>query len=262
MKYKKIFAELFFSVAFVILEIETAFAWDYIGHAEASSNVKIRPEISAKITKIHFDEGAFVKKSETLFTLDTAEFQAEVSLKKAELSSAQAKLDGAEKYHSRLKTTDKRGVSASDIDMAESEVKQAQSAVGEAKAALKIAQVQLNRTKITAPFSGKIGKINFYQGSYVSHEDVLCEIVQINPIRILFAMPDKDYLIFKNSTKNFKYELFLADGSLFSGKIEKDFEDNAMNPETGTINIWLKTDNENNILIPGSLVHVKVTESE
>ena len=262
MKYKKIFAELFFSVAFVILEIETALAWEYIGRAEVSRNVKIRSEITARITKIHFNEGTFVKKSATLFTLDTAEFQAEVSLKKAELSSAQAKLDGAEKYLSRLKATDKRGVSASDIDVAESEVKQAQAAVGEAKAALKIAQVQLNRTKITAPFSGKTGKINFYHGSYVSPEDVLCEITELNPIRILFAMPDKDYLIFKNSQKNFKYELFLADGSLFSGTIEKGFEDNSMNPETGTINIWLEANNENNVLIPGSLVHVKVTESE
>lgn len=262
MKYKKIFAELFFFAAFIILEIETAFAWDYIGHAEASRSVKIRPEISSKITKIHFDEGTSVKKSGILFTIDTAEIQAEVSLKKAELSSAQAKLDCAEKYLSRLKTTDKRGVSASDIDIAGSEVKQAQAAVGEAKAALKIAQVQLNRTKITAPFDGKTGKINFYQGSYVSPEDILCEIVQINPIRILFAMPDRDYLIFKNSQKNFKYELLLADGSLFSGKIEKDFEDNSMNPETGTINIWLKADNEDGILLPGSLVRVRVTESE
>ncbi|MBR1486734.1 MAG: efflux RND transporter periplasmic adaptor subunit [Synergistaceae bacterium] len=262
MKYKKIFIKLFLSVAFVISGIETAFAWDYIGRAEVSRSVKIRPEINARITKIHFDEGAFVEKSANLFTLDTAEIQAEVSLKKAELSSAQVKLDGAEKYLSRLKATDKRGVSASDIDVAESEVKQAQAAVGEAKAALKIAQVQLNRTKITAPFAGKIGKINFYHGSYVSPEDVLCEISELNPIRILFAMPDKDYLIFKNSQKNFRYELFLADGSLFSGIIEKDFEDNSMDPETGTINIWLKANNENNILLPGALVRVRVTESE
>ena len=247
---------------FVILKIEASFAWDYIGHAEASRSVKIRPEISARITKIHFNEGSFVKKSGILFTLDTAEIQAEVSLKKAELSSAQAKLDGAAKYLSRLKATDKRGVSASEVDIAESEVKQAQAAVNEAKAALEIAQIQSKRTKITAPFSGKIGKINFYYGSYVSPEDVLCEIVELNPIRILFAMSDRDYFTFRNSQKKFKFELILSDGSLFSGAVEKDFEDSSMNPETGTINIWLKVDNENNILLPGSLVHVRVTESE
>ena len=88
----------------------------------------------------------------------------------------------------------------------------------------------------------------------------MCEITELNPVRILFAMPDRDYFDFRNPNKNFKFELFLSDGSLFSGAVEKDFEDSSMNPETGTIDIWLKAENENNILIPGSLVRVKVIE--
>ena len=59
-----------------------------------------------------------------------------------------------------------------------------------------------------------------------------------------------------------KYELILADGSPYSGTIEKDFEDNVMNSGTGTINIWLKVSNEDNILLPGALVRVRVTSGE
>ena len=251
---------LIFALIFVLSAISTANAFEYIGHAEAVRNVEIRPEISARITKIHFSEGTFIENSSTLFTLNTAQFQAEVSLKKAELSHAQAVLEGAKKYLSRLKATDQRGVTASDIDNAESEVKQARASVEEAKSELKISQIQLNNTKITAPFSGLVGKINYHQGSYVSPENVLCEIVQVNPIRILFAMPDRDYLKFKNSDKKLKYELILADDSLYTGTVEKDFEDNVMNPETGSINIRLKVNNENNIFLPGSLVRVRITE--
>ena len=75
-------------------------------------------------------------------------------------------------------------------------------------------------------------------------------------------MPDRDYLSMKNMHGKMKYELILADGSLYSGTIEKDFEDNVMNSDTGTINIWLKVGNEDNILLPGSLVRVKVTSGE
>ena len=75
-------------------------------------------------------------------------------------------------------------------------------------------------------------------------------------------MPDKDYLSLRNTGKNLKYELTLADETLFNGTIEKDFEDNTMNPETGTINIWLKADNQDNILLPGALVRVTVTSEE
>ena len=249
-------------IAFIILITSgTAFAWEYIGYAEAVQRVQIRSEISAKITKIHFHEGSYVDRSAALFTLDASEFQAEVSLRKAELSMAQAKFDGAFKYYNRLKAT-KKAMSASDIDNAESEELQAKAAVDAAKANLRTAEIQLSRTKITAPFSGRIGKINFYPGSYVSPENVLCEIIQLNPIRILFAMPDRDYFSIKNSQKKIKYELLLSDGSLYSGRIEKDFEDNIMNSDTGTINIWLKVSNDDNILIPGALVRVRVTAGE
>ena len=251
---------LIFTLIFISSAMSTANAFEYIGHAEAARSVEIRPEISARITKIHFNEGTFVNKSLTLFTLNNAQFQAEVSLKKAELSHARAVLEGASKYLSRLKAADQRGVTASDMDTAQSEVKKARAMVEEAKAALQISQIQLNNTKITAPFSGLIGKINYHNGSYVSPENVLCEIVQVNPIRILFAMPDRDYLKIKNSGKKLKYELILADDSLYSETVEKDFEDNVMNPETGTINIRLKVSNENNILLPGSLVRVRITE--
>lgn len=247
-------------LALVLLNLNfAAFAEnrEYIAHAEAVRTVKIRSEVSAKINKVHFNAGAFINKSETLFTLNSSQFQAEVSLKKAELAHAQAKLDATLKYLSRLKAADKRGVTASDLDAAEGEVMQCRAALDEAKAALKLSQIELNKTKITAPFAGRAGKINFYEGSYVSPEAVLCEIVQTDPVRVLFAMPERDYMSVKD-LKSLKYELILADGSLFSGLVEEDFEDNAFNSETGTINIWLKVSNENNILLPGAFVRVRI----
>ena len=248
------------AVFIIVMSGVKACAWEYVGYVEAIQRVQIRPEISAKIVKTHFREGTFIKKGATLFTLNTALLQAEVSLKKAELSHAKAELDGAVKYLARLKATDKRGVPASDVEAADSEVNKAKAVVAEANAALKAAQIQLGYTRITAPFSGRVGKALFHTGSYVSPENVLCEIVQTNPVRIVFAMPDRDYLSMKASQKNAKYELILPDGALFSGDVSKDFEDNVMNPESGTINIWLQVDNANDYLLPGAMVRVRVTE--
>ena len=248
------------AVFFAVILCGEARAYEYVGYAEALQRVQIRPEISAKIVKTHFREGAYIKKGATLFTLNTALLQAEVSLKKAELSHAKADLDGAVKYLARLKATDKRGVPASDVEAAESEVNKAKAVVAEANAALKAAQIQLGCTRITAPFSGRVGKSLFSTGSYVSPENVLCEIIQTNPVRIVFAMPDRDYMSMKASQKDAKYELILPDGALFSGDVSKDFEDNVMNPDSGTINIWLRVDNDSDILLPGSMVRVRVSE--
>lgn len=245
----------------IILTCKASFAGEYIGYAQSIQSVRIRPEVSAKITRIHFHEGSYVNQSQTLFTLDNSEFQAEVLLRRAELAQAEAKYNGLKKYLARLKATLNRATPKSELDNTESEMLQAKAALDGAKANLRLAEIRLSHTKINAPFSGKAGKINFHTGSYVESENTLCEIVQINPIRILFALPDKDYLsLIKRNSQGLKYEIVLADDSLLSGDVTKDFEDNVMNSQTGAVNIWLKADNADNILLPGSLVRVRVSE--
>ena len=56
----------------------TADAQEYIGHAEAFQTVHIHPEISARIIRVNFTEGSFVKEGVILFTLNSAQFQASV----------------------------------------------------------------------------------------------------------------------------------------------------------------------------------------
>ena len=231
---------------------------EYIGKAEAIQSVNLCPEITARITKVHFKEGSFVKEGQTLFSLDTLQFQANVSLRNAQLSQAQANLDKAKKYLSRLNAADKRSVPASDLDVAKSDVQQAEAMVAEAKATLQLARIDLNHTKITAPISGFIGKVQYTRGNYVSDGTVLATITQTNPIRINFSMTDRDYL--RNKDSNLSSQIKLADGSLYSEAGTLDFINNTMNAETGTISIWLKFPNDSNILKPGALVRVLLTE--
>ncbi len=229
---------------------------EYIGHAEALQTVQIHPEVSARISKVHFSEGSFVKEGAALFTLNSSQFQAQVQLGKAKLSHAQAVLDGAKKYLSRLKTADKRSVPASDVDTADSELKQAQAQVEEAKAELRLSQIDLNNTRITAPISGYIGRAEFTKGGYVTPDDVLASIVQTDPARISFAMTDRDYLAHKDS--HAEYELVLADGRVYPQKAVLDFASNVMDSDTGTITLYLRVPNENHTLIPGAIVRVRV----
>ena len=234
-----------------------ASAQEYIGRAEATQTVQLHPEISARITRVQFAEGSFVKEGATLFTLNPAQFQAQVQLRKAQLAHAQAVLDGAKKYLARIKTADRRSVPASDIDTADSEVKQAQAQVAEAKAELKLAQIDLNNTRVYAPISGYIGRAEFTRGNYVSPENVLASIVQTDPARISFGMTDREYLA--NKDKAAEYILTLADGSTYPHKAELDFTSTTMDPETGTITIFLRVPNENHTIIPGAIIRVNVT---
>ena len=224
---------------------------EYTGFVQAVQTVQIRPEISAKINKVHFQEGSFVKAGQTLFTLESSQFNATVALRKAELQNSEANLDKAKKYLQRLKAADKRSVPASDMDTAEANVKQASATVAQSKANLQIAQINLGYTKITAPISGLIGRAEFTKGNYVSSGSTLAVIVQIDPIRVAVDIPDREYLNVKNN--DYKAEI---QGYKFSG--EHEFDDNSINSSTGTIKTWWSFNNPENNLIPGANARVRL----
>jgi RND family efflux transporter MFP subunit len=214
------------------------------------------------IETVHFKDGSIVKEGEPLFSIDKRQYQATVSLRKADLSKAQAGLSRAAQYNERMKAADKRSVSASDLDFAANDVLQSKASIEQARAALQLAQIDLDYTKVAAPISGRISKAEATKGNYVTPAGgPLAAIVQINPIRVAFAMPDRDYLeqreTFGASLEAvYDTTLVLADGSVYPHKGERDFEDAAMDEKTGTIMMHLRFSNADGILVPGSMVRV------
>src|SRR5687768_4974254 len=63
---------------------------DAIGKTVAREVVSIQPQVSGRITKIHFTDGANVKKGQLLFTIDTRPFEASLRQAQANLSKDSA----------------------------------------------------------------------------------------------------------------------------------------------------------------------------
>ena len=63
---------------------------DAIGKTVAREVVSIQPQVSGRITKIHFTDGANVKKNDLLFTIDTRPFEANLKQAQANLSKDEA----------------------------------------------------------------------------------------------------------------------------------------------------------------------------
>jgi RND family efflux transporter MFP subunit len=254
-------------VLYAAENVDIAVGHEYIGNVEPIQSVAIRPHVTGEILSVHFKEGSMVKEGNLLFTLDAKQYQATVDLRKADIARAEANLDRASKYYARLKSSDSRSVSATDLDFAANDVLQGKAEVAQGKAALKLAQIDLDYTKIKAPISGRIGRALFTKGNLVSPSGgVLAEIVQLDPIRVSFALPDRDYLdqmdVFK-ATGGSVYDttIRLANGSLYPMKGERDFEENAMNEDTGTMTMRLRFDNAAGMLVPGEMVRVEAKPS-
>lgn len=149
-----------------------------VGSLRSENAVILRPEISGRIAEINFQEGGSVTKGQTLITLDSA-------IARAELAQAQAALSLANSQHRRAQQLSQQGfISSQARDESASQLKVQQAAVA-------LAQAQLEKTVITAPFDGLIGLRQVSVGDYVSPGDELAPLESIDPLNVDFRVPEQ-----------------------------------------------------------------------
>ena len=76
---------------------------DEVGHTVAREVVSVQPQVSGKITEIHFADGADLKKGDPLFTIDPRPFEAQLNAAQANLAQSKAALDFARIEFDRVK---------------------------------------------------------------------------------------------------------------------------------------------------------------
>lgn len=238
-----------------------------ISYVEAINEVNLLPQVTGAVENILFSEGSVVKEGDVLFEIDPSKYQAAFDLAQARLDSVQANLVKAERdYNRQVKLSDEKFASKATFDMAESAYLQAKAAVEEAKANLDLATIDLDRTKVRAPISGKIGKALVTKGNYVvASQVVLAKIVQVNPVRISFSMTDKEYATLQKhqySKEDLMARITLANGDVVTEKVVDTFLDNAINPNTATLSVYADVGNESNSLIPGNYVQSSISDNK
>ena len=90
---------------------------DEVGKVVAREVVSIQPQVSGRITRIHFTDGADVTTGQVLFTIDPRPYEAQLNSAEANLGQAKAALDLAKINFDRVASvTDQRAVSRQDYD--------------------------------------------------------------------------------------------------------------------------------------------------
>ena len=238
---------------------------DSAGRIEAKYSVDIVARINGWLQKSYFEEGAKVKKGQTLFLIEPDQYQNLVNTASANVRQAQAALTNAEKELARAQELVKSDyVSKSYYDQALATRDSARAALDAAKAQLADAKLNLSYTKITSPVDGKIGKIIITEGNLVNTATgPIARVVSTSPIYVLFNLKSSEFLKLKKNDNsddfaNMEVKLQLADGTLYDevGKIE--YVGNEVNPTTGTIDLRATFENANELLVPGDFVSVMV----
>jgi RND family efflux transporter MFP subunit len=247
----------------------------FLGQFSAIEHVELRAQVGGTLTQIGFKDGDIVRKGALLFTIDTTPYQIKVSQAVAQLESAQTRLDLATRELERaeiLKRTD--AGTTENVDQRLAEKQAAQAAVHEAEALGRDAQFDLNRCRITAPFTGRIGSHlvsvgNLIAGSRAggSATTLLATLVSVDPIYLNFDMSEADYLTFlrarpkqKNSLAD-KVDAALSDEPSFTHEGTLNFIDNVLDRSSGTIHARATMPNRDFLLTPGAFARVRLALS-
>jgi membrane fusion protein (multidrug efflux system) len=170
---------------------------DYAATLKSQQTVEIRPKITGYIEKIMVDEGAYVKKGQLLFRLNSNDLQATVRSAEAQVKVAEADLNTAKINVSTTKPlVEKNIVSKYDLESVESAFKAREAQLAQAQANLENAKANLQYTYITSPANGVIGTIPYRVGSLVgtTSAEPLTVVSSSGKMYAYFSLNEKDYL--------------------------------------------------------------------
>ena len=241
----------------------------FSGRINAVDYAEIRPQVSGRITEIRFHDGQKVKAGDILFVIDPRPYQAAVSKAEGDLASAINNARLARIEHDRGDRLVKAGALAQEsYDQRMNADGVAQAAVQSARAALAAAQLNVDYAYVKAPISGRISRAEITLGNLVgaaASPPLLASIVSDNGVYADFEVDEQTYL---NNVRNhaqtqdqqqaIPVELRVEgdSGHVYHGTIESF--DNRINTGSGTIRARARFGNDDNSLVPGMFVSVRM----
>jgi membrane fusion protein, multidrug efflux system len=180
---------------------------DYIasGPIVVENQVEIAAQRDGVVAEIFVETGAIIKKGQLLAKLDDRQLTANRDAAAAKARSTEADLKNWESgakvaaaERDRSEQLWKANVIAKEqaektkyqYDAAEFEVERQREDMKYAQETLKSLELELEKTRITAPFDGVVARRYLHVGQEVAKNDRLLWISAVSPLRVKFALPE------------------------------------------------------------------------
>lgn len=140
----------------------------FSGYTAANRRVEVRSEISGKVIAVHKAKGSAVKAGDVILELDSRDLPARVKQAKAHLK--QRKMESKS-----VQDLAKKGLAN------ESQTVQAETLLANAEADYTLAKLQLDNTKIRAPFDGIVDQRMVEVGDYIRDNTPVAVTLDFSP---------------------------------------------------------------------------------
>src|SRR6201996_9635733 len=164
-----------------------------VGTVIAYNTDVVRAQIQGQIISINFREGQKVHAGDLLAQIDPRPYQALVDQYVGNLERDQAQLVNAQANQKRYtQLGDKGWATPQLIETQNAQVGQLQAAIKTDQALIEGAKVQLGFTRLTSPIDGVVGIRQIDVGNIISPSTAngLCVVTQLDPISLIFTLPE------------------------------------------------------------------------
>jgi membrane fusion protein (multidrug efflux system) len=252
----------------VVTEQPVTLSTELPGRTAPYETSDVRPQVDGIILARLFTEGDYVQAGQPLYRIDPVSYEARVANARAALAKARASTIGAEGQARRYAELVKRNfVSRQLYDDALSAVGVARADVSAQAAALRSAEIDLGRTTIRAPISGRIGRSVSTAGALVTaaQENPLTTIQRLDPIFVDIQQSSADVLRLREqvlagqvANDTAPVRLQLETGSMYPTVGTLRFADVTVDPATGSQTIRAVFSNPQRLLLPGMFVRAQL----
>jgi len=254
----------------VVSEQPVTLAAELPGRTTPYETSDVRPQVDGIIRARLFTEGDYVRQGQPLYRIDPVTYEARVASARAALAHAQASTIGAEGQVRRYEELLKHDfVSRQNYDDALAAAGAARADVKAQSAALRSAQIDLDRTVIRAPISGRIGRSLYTTGALVkaAQDNALTTIQRLDPIYVDIQQSSEDLLRLREQTiagqvssDRAPVRLKLETGSMYPLVGTLSFADVTVDQATGSQTIRAVFPNPQHLLLPGMFVRGELSQ--
>jgi RND family efflux transporter MFP subunit len=239
------------------------------GNTAAVNSANLVARVQGFLTEITSTDGSPVKKGQHLFTIEPEPYQLKLQQAQAAEAAALASAKQSEAdFERQQELVQRQAASKAAFDAAQARRDNDKARVLQAQADTKQAQINLDYTKVTAPFDGVAAARQVSIGELVGGSQVLATVVQLDPIWVNFSASERDVLHVRDmlNKRGEKAADLLGTtvevgvqtdtGYPYKGKL--DYIAPTVNQATGTLAARAELANTARLMLPGFFVRVRV----
>src|SRR3954469_23366585 len=245
------------------------------GNTAAVNSANLVARVQGFLTEVAYQDGAAVKKGQHLFTIEPEPYQLKLQQAQASEAAAQATTTQTQAdFERQQELVQRQAASKAAYDTSVANRDNAKAKLLQAQADTKQAQINLDYTRVVAPFDGVVTARQVSIGELVGTggTQVLATIVQLDPIYVSFNASERDVLnvrdmLYKRGQRaanllGTPVEVGLQTDAGYPHKGKLDYIAPTVNQGTGTLAARAELPNESRLMLPGFFVRVRVPLEE